>query len=236
MTISKHAKALNDLLETMATLRSPAGCPWDAQQTPLSLTPYILEEACELIDAIESGDDDQVLAELGDLLLQVVFLAQIYTEYGQFGFTEIAQSIHAKLLRRHPHVFGDRRGMVTTAEDLDRQWEQIKKGEIKGEQQPKTFSCLLPKQLPALQRAQKLVQKLTKAGLDIHLKQINSEARPEKRKEEIGLQEDAIGLALLRLIIAADNAGVDSESALRRVTSRIGKTPLPETNHSDKTR
>ena len=234
MKMTKNAKALNDLLETMATLRSPAGCPWDAQQTPLSLTPYILEEACELIDAIESGDAAQIETELGDLLLQVVFLAQIFTEQKQFGFTEIAESINAKLLRRHPHVFGDRRGMVTTTEDLDRQWEQIKKSEAKGEAQPKTFSCLLPKQLPALQRAQKLVQKLTKAGLNVSLQQVNSESQAEKGKEDVALQEDAIGLALLRLVITADNAGIDSESALRRVISRIGSTPLPETDRSKK--
>ena len=105
MTQKNPHNGIDLLLEIMSTLRGPGGCPWDAEQTPESLAPYILEEACELIDAIEAGDKNEIMDELGDLLLQVVFQARIFEENGLFDFDDVANTISEKLIRRHPHVF-----------------------------------------------------------------------------------------------------------------------------------
>src|SRR5690349_14365620 len=100
--------ALQELIEVVAKLRSPdGGCPWDLAQTPETLTPYVIEEAYEVVDAIQNGDKEAIKEELGDLLLQVVLQAQIASEYGQFSLQEVARGISQKLIRRHPHVFGD---------------------------------------------------------------------------------------------------------------------------------
>jgi XTP/dITP diphosphohydrolase len=138
MTLSKNPisqsemlDAFQDLVQVVAQLRSPTGgCPWDLEQTPESLIPYVIEEAYETVNAIQAGNSEAICEELGDLLLQVVLQAQIASERGQFSLTEIARGICEKLIRRHPHVFGD--VQVETMEDLHRNWEQIKATE-KGE-------------------------------------------------------------------------------------------------------
>src|ERR671932_1046093 len=128
---SRSLTALKELIEVVASLRSPdGGCPWDLAQTPQTLIPYVIEEAYEVVDAIRSGDKDAIAEELGDLLLQVVLQAQIASEEGQFTLKEIAQGITQKLIRRHPHVFGD--VQVQDAEEVHKNWEQIKAAE-KGE-------------------------------------------------------------------------------------------------------
>lgn len=118
-------EALQKLIEVVAQLRSPeGGCPWDLQQTPESLIPYIIEEAYETVEAIRSGDTKAITEELGDLLLQVVLQAQIFSEYGEFSLAEIANGISEKLIRRHPHVFGD--VTVNSVEEVRQNWEEIK--------------------------------------------------------------------------------------------------------------
>jgi len=214
MTQKNPHNGINLLLEIMATLRSPGGCPWDAEQTPESLTPYILEEACELIDAIESGNKDEIMDELGDLLLQVVFQAQIFKENVCFDFNDVANTISAKLIRRHPHVFIEGH-TVQDHEELHRQWEEIKSSEKNNRR-----TCLadhLPTKLPALQRAQKLVSKAHKTGQSDKLPTlehtffINTEA----------LDEEGFGYVLLQMAHAAHAAGLDAESALRKTIARI---------------
>jgi XTP/dITP diphosphohydrolase len=131
-------EALQQLIDVVAQLRSPdGGCPWDLAQTPQSLTPYVIEEAYEVVDAIRSGDKNAIAEELGDLLLQVVLQAQIASEQGQFTLTEVAQGITQKLIRRHPHVFGDVE--VQGVEEVHQNWEQIKAAE-KGETTAETQS------------------------------------------------------------------------------------------------
>ena len=154
MTHKDTRNSVDSLLKIMQELRAPDGCPWDAEQTPESLTSYILEEACELIEAIEEGAPELILDELGDLLLQVVFQAQIFSERNQFDFHDVATGITDKLVRRHPHVF-NRDEADVLATQLDKQWDKIKRSEA-------TYNktCLadhLPSTLPSLQRAQKLV-------------------------------------------------------------------------------
>ena len=157
-------KAIEDLLKVMATLRSPKGCPWDREQTHLTLRRHAIEEVYELIDAIEARDDHEMAEELGDLLLQVVFHCQLARERGAFDFEKVTRTLVDKLIRRHPHVFG-----TTKVKDVDEvwaNWEKIKRAEKKGTHlERKSALDGIPKHLPALLRAEKLVKKAQKAKL-----------------------------------------------------------------------
>ena len=158
----KKQPAINDLLTVMARLRSPNGCPWDREQSHLTLRRHAIEEVYELIDAIESHDDVEMAEELGDLLLQVVFHCQLARERGAFDFEKVARHLVDKLVRRHPHVFG-----TTKVKDVDEvwaNWEKIKKAEKHGTRHAR-HSALdgIPKHLPALLRAEKLLKKARKA-------------------------------------------------------------------------
>lgn len=161
--------ALTELVDVVAQLRSPAGgCPWDLAQTPDSLIPYVIEEAYETVDAIRSGQPTAICEELGDLLLQVVLQAQIASEAGHFSLQDVAQGISAKLIRRHPHVFGDVK--VETIAELHQNWEQIKALE-KGEDPatPKPLSQTLSRyarSLPPLMASLKMSQKAAAAGFE----------------------------------------------------------------------
>jgi XTP/dITP diphosphohydrolase len=156
--------SINDLLRVMARLRSPNGCPWDREQDHRTLRWHAVEEVYELMDAIESGDDQELAEELGDLLLQVVFHSQMAAERGAFDFDTVARRIVEKLIRRHPHVFGDAK--AKTVDAVWAQWEQIKKAEKQGtrHERPSALDGI-PRHLPGLLRAEKLVKKARKAGL-----------------------------------------------------------------------
>src|SRR6201995_673027 len=156
--------AIDELLKVMAKLRSPTGCPWDLEQDHKTLRWHAVEEVYELMDAIDAGDDSEMAEELGDLLLQVVFHAQLASERGTFDFESVTRRIVDKLIRRHPHVFGDSK--VKTVDAVWAQWEQIKKAEKKGtkHERPSALDGI-PKHLPALLRAEKLLKKGRKAGL-----------------------------------------------------------------------
>ena len=156
--------ALNELLKVMARLRSPTGCPWDREQDHNSIRWHAVEEVYELMDAIEAGDDHEMAEELGDLLLQVVFHCQLAKERGAFNFDKVARHVTEKLVRRHPHVFGDSK--AKTVDAVWAQWEKIKRAEKQGTKHERT-SVLdgIPAHLPALLRAEKLVKKVRKAGL-----------------------------------------------------------------------
>lgn len=192
------------LRELMATLRSPEGCPWDREQDHRSLRFHAVEEVYELIDAIEAGDDTEMLEELGDLLLQVIFHAQLAAERGAFTFDDVATRIADKLVHRHPHVFGD--SQARTLEAVWAQWEQIKRAEKQGtrHERPSAFDGV-PRHLPALLRAEKLLKKARKAGL---------EEPPSKVKKS--LTKPALGAALYNLAQQAQLAGWSAEDLLRR--------------------
>ena len=156
--------AINDLLKVMAKLRSPKGCPWDCEQTHLSLRRHAIEEVYELIDAIESRDDHEMAEELGDLLLQVVFHAQMAKERGAFDFEKVCRVLVEKLIRRHPHVFGTTK--VKNVDEVWANWEKIKRAEKHGTHlERKSALDGIPKHLPALLRAEKLLKKAGKAKL-----------------------------------------------------------------------
>jgi MazG family protein len=156
-------KPIDALLDVMARLRSPTGCPWDREQDHHSLRYHAVEEVYELLDAIEAGDDHEMIEELGDLLLQVVFHAQLASERGAFDFDQVCRQIVDKLIRRHPHVFGE--AHVKTVEGVWAQWEQIKRAEKQGtrHERPSLLDGI-PRRMPALMRAEKLVKKARKAG------------------------------------------------------------------------
>ena len=225
MTHKNICNSLDSLLKIMQSLRAPDGCPWDKEQTPESLTPYILEEACELIEAIEEGKPELIMDELGDLLLQVVFLAQIFNERDKFDFRNVVAGIAEKLVRRHPHVF-DRNGSKKHATDLDKQWDEIKSSEAT---QNKT--CLadhLPRNLPALQRAQKLISKTCRAGRQTELptadqKQLRQLINSKDKNKSWQPDEEALGLLLFNLVKSAHDNGLDAEAALRKTTRKAVK-------------
>jgi uncharacterized protein YabN with tetrapyrrole methylase and pyrophosphatase domain len=158
----KKKPAIDELLKVMAKLRSPKGCPWDREQDHLSLRWHAVEEVYELLDAIEARDDHELEEELGDLLLQVVFHCQLANERGAFNFDKVARRITEKLIRRHPHVFG-----TTKVKDVDEvwvNWEKIKHAEKHGTKHARASALDgIPKHLPALLRAEKLVKKARKA-------------------------------------------------------------------------
>ncbi|WP_448563043.1 nucleoside triphosphate pyrophosphohydrolase [Trichothermofontia sp.] len=166
-TLTPTLAALQDLIQVVAQLRSPTGCPWDREQTPQSLIPYILEEAYETVHALRSEDPAAIAEELGDLLLQVVLQAQIASEQGQFSLATVAEQITQKLIRRHPHVFGDR--PLETADEVHQQWEQIKAAEKGESDRPRPLSTALQRYartLPPLLAAEKISRKAAAAGFE----------------------------------------------------------------------
>src|SRR5437016_222282 len=162
---TKAAIAMTRLLEIMDRLRDPGGCPWDREQSLRSLTPYLLEEAHEVIEAIEAGDAAHHREELGDLLFQVVFQARIAREEGKFDFADVCDGISDKLTRRHPHVFGD--VSVSGSREVVRNWERIKAEERtqKG-QAPRSAIGGVPAGLPALVRGERITEKAAAVGFD----------------------------------------------------------------------
>ncbi|MEO7300486.1 MAG: MazG family protein [Verrucomicrobiota bacterium] len=160
----KQNSAINYLLAVMAKLRSPKGCPWDREQDHMTLRFHAVEEVYEMIDAIEAGDDHELAEELGDLLLQVIFHCQLGKERGAFNFEKVARHITDKLIRRHPHVFGKTK--VKNVDEVWANWEKIKRAEKHGTKHERASALDgIPKHLPALLRAEKLVKKARKAKL-----------------------------------------------------------------------
>ncbi len=207
----KKQPAINDLLKVMAKLRSSKGCPWDREQNHRSLCRHAIEEVYELIDAIENDDDHEMAEELGDLLLQVVFHAQMAKERGAFDFEKLTRHLVDKLIRRHPHVFGNVK--VKDVDEVWVNWEKIKKAEKHGTKHAR-HSALdgIPKHLPALLRAEKLAKKAKKAGLISPMdaaRVLNKSAGLFKRKNK-----DAIAQNLFGLVLFAQNEGWCAEELL----------------------
>jgi MazG family protein len=200
---------MNDLLKVMARLRSPTGCPWDREQTHRSLRWHAVEEVYELMDAIEAGDDHEMAEELGDLLLQVVFHCQLASERKAFDFDTVARHITDKLIRRHPHVFGNLK--VKDVDQVWVNWERIKRAEKHGTHRAR-HSALdgIPNHLPALQRAEKLIKKARKAGLV-------ADSRSHRRRPT----RTQVGAELLALARYAQSRGWSAEDLLRQQTRKL---------------
>ena len=202
----------------MARLRAPDGCPWDREQTHATLAPYLIEECCELLDAIDRGDLDHMREELGDVLLQVVFHAQLASEAGRFDLEDVARGICDKLVRRHPHVFGE--GKLDTSGEVLRQWEQIKKAE-KGMAQdaPEPLVKPLPPALPALRRAHDVYKTLAKKHALPTAGDVHDEFAVERLASH--LDEAEMGRRLFELAAACRRTGIDPEGALRKHINRV---------------
>lgn len=206
---------LSSLISTLHTLRSPGGCPWDAEQTHRSLIQYLLEETYELIDAIESGSREDVLEELGDVLYQVIFhsdLASTGTFGEPFDLEDVAHFMEQKMISRHPHVFGSAEEIAhynaKTGDDVVRVWDDHKKKE-----KPSRASVLdgIPQAMPALALANKVMGKAEKIGL---LEKSDQPAIPVTDEKELGR-------LLLAVVSSARAAGLDPERALREATREL---------------
>lgn len=202
---SEDLKPIDRLVEIMRILRSPEGCPWDHKQTLQTLKEHLVEESHEVLDAIDSNDRGRLCEELGDLLLQIVFQAQIAAEEKAFTFDDVARAITDKLVRRHPHVFADTK--VSGAEEVLKNWEQIKKTEKSGS--PRSTLEGIPKSLPALHKAHLIQKRAARVGFDWE----NAAGALDKLDEEVVEIREAvaegdekkIGEELGDLIFAAVN-------------------------------
>jgi len=220
--------AIRRLLEIMDKLRDPGGCPWDREQTLRSLTPYLLEEAHEVIEAIEAGDVAHHKEELGDLLFQVVFQARIAREEGKFDFADVCDAIAEKLTRRHPHVFGDVE--VSGSREVVKNWERIKADERKQKgQEPRSAIGGVPVSLPALVRAERLTEKAGAVGFDWpDARSVLAKVQEELEELEQAMEAGApaqMEHELGDLLFAAANLGrwvkVHPEEALRGTLRRF---------------
>jgi len=212
--------SIDQLLEVMSTLRSPGGCPWDREQNLNTLKRFLIEETYEVIDAIEEGDRDKLCEELGDLLLQIVFQAQICSEEGSFNFSDVARGIVAKLVRRHPHVFGSVK--VENSDEVLQNWDDIKRTE-KGEAVPRSALEGLSRQLPALQRAFEMQKRAARQGFDWArteevLDKLDEEVRELREARESADRDRTVsefGDVLFSMVNLARFMDVDPEEALR---------------------
>ena len=208
----KKRPAIEDLLKVMTKLRSPQGCPWDREQSHRTLRRHAVEEVYELIDAIEAGDDHEMAEELGDLLLQIVFQCQLARERGAFDFEEVCRLLVNKLIRRHPHVFGKIK--VRNVDEVWANWETIKRAEKHGTRHARPSALDgIPKHLPALLRAEKLVKKARKVFADGHPlagPRRRAAARPYRKKTT----KAAVAGELFELAAFAQRRGWSAEELL----------------------
>jgi len=214
------------LVEVVRRLRAPDGCPWDREQTHQSLLSDLLEESYEFMEAVELGDDHHMEEELGDLLLQVVLHSQIAAEENRFNVDSVAGEIADKLVRRHPHVFGDEQ--VSGTDEVLQNWEQIKLTE-KGKEDRTSILDGIPKQLPALHRAQKVQKKVSRFGFDWKsvgpaldkVEEEFAEFREALESGDLDHAEDELGDILFSVVNVARHNGISAEDALRRTIAKF---------------
>ena len=222
--MANSTRQLVRLLEIMQRLRGPRGCPWDREQTHRSLRRHLVEETYEVLDAIEAGDHAALREELGDLLLQVVFHAQLAREARRFDFDDIARAIADKLVHRHPHVFGGRQ--LTTSDQVVQQWEVIKQGE---KAPPASILHGVPRALPALLKAEKVQKKVARVGFDWRDVQ-DVVAKVEEELHELkhalatrrrrGVEEE-LGDLLFATVNLARFEGLQAEDLLHRAVRKF---------------
>jgi nucleoside triphosphate diphosphatase len=217
----------DDLVEIMARLRM--GCPWDREQTHRTLVPYLIEETYEVVEAIEGGDLDALCEELGDLLLQIVFHSQLATETGKFSVADVVDALSNKMVRRHPHVFGD-----AVIEDVDaqwRNWEKLKAQEKTGQKRKSRLDGI-PKELGALQRGQRMQEKASRVGfdwpnvygiLDKLSEELRELAEARREKQDDPRVREELGDILFTLVNLSRALGVDAEQAMREANEKFHK-------------
>ena len=221
------------LVDIMARLRGPGGCPWDREQTIQSLRNFVLEETYEVLDAIDRDDHEALRGEIGDFIFEGVFLAQMEADAGRFTVTESLRHINEKLIRRHPHIFGDTAGVDTPGKVLE-QWEQIKAREQQSAGERKSLLKGVPKTMPALLRAHEISTRASAVGFDWErtddvITKIEEEVEELRAAEHEGRErtEEEMGDLLFAMANLARKLGIDAESALRKAnekfTQRFGR-------------
>ncbi|MDO4596497.1 MAG: nucleoside triphosphate pyrophosphohydrolase [Coriobacteriaceae bacterium] len=232
-TLTDARESLQSLVETIWRLRQPDGCPWDRKQTHASIAKNMIEEAYEAVDCIEADDPDHLREELGDVLMQVVLHAQIAADAGEFTLDDVARDIDAKLIRRHPHVFGE--ASADDAEEVLALWDSVKVREKEASDRareaagkaPEGLLDGVPRSLPALMEAQKVSRKVAAMGFEWEsVGDVWDKFAEEKREylaEEVGTsaRELEFGDMLFALVNVARKEGIDAESALRASTAKF---------------
>jgi tetrapyrrole methylase family protein/MazG family protein len=219
-----YPEGIEAIFEVVHRLRQPDGCPWDREQTHESLRPYLLEETYELLEAIDAGDDAKMMEELGDLLLQVAMHAEIAAEEGRFDATQVSEAVAAKMVKRHPHVFGD--VSVANADEVLRNWEHQKMHEARKAGNTESVVDRVPATLPALAWALGLQKRAARVGFDFATPSAAAESVAEEAKElaEVSGHDRAfeeMGDLLFAIVSLARTLKVNPEDALRVAGQRF---------------
>jgi MazG family protein len=224
-----YGRSFDDLLAIMKKLRAPGGCPWDAEQTLGSLRRYILEEAHELVEAIDGGEARDIREESGDLLLQVVFVATVASEGGLFNIDDVCRAICEKLIKRHPHVFGD--VSVKDAADVSRNWEKIKAGERRLRDADDSAMAGIPRGLPSLLRALRISERAAKKGFDWRFGDVEpvrakvleelDELRAEVEKADEAAIKEEFGDLMFAMANLSRHLEIDPEGALQGANEKF---------------
>lgn len=214
-------QAFDRFVEIIAKLRAPNGCPWDREQTHQTLTPYCIEEAYEVVDAIESGDLKELRGELGDLLLQIVLHAQIAAENKDFTIQDVVNDISEKMVNRHPHVFSDVK--IETADQVIQQWDELKKKEGK-----KSVLQGIPKHAPQLHRSLKIGEKVAAVGFDWDkpsevLDKVQEEFKEIEQAKNKAEKEEELGDLLFSIVQWSRHQQIDPEHALQKANEKFSK-------------
>jgi MazG family protein len=217
------------LVDIMARLRGPAGCPWDREQTIESLRGFVLEETYEVLDAIDRGDHNALLGEIGDLLFEGVFLAQIERDEGRFNVADSLRAISTKLIRRHPHIFGKKASSVRTPGQVLEQWEEIKAREQKDAGERRSLLRGVPRTLPSLLRAHEIGSRVAAVGFDWarasqvvdKIEEEVAELRRAVDSEGPARTEEETGDLLFSIANLARKLGIEPESALRKANDKF---------------
>jgi MazG family protein len=225
--INKIHRELNDLISLIKKLRAPDGCPWDSKQRPNDIGKYILEEAYEVVESLEARDQQGLQEELGDLLFQILFLAEMGEESGEFSLDDVMAGIREKMIRRHPHIFGDIK--VDTIDQVKENWQQIKKQERRINNDRDSVFKDIPRSLPALKRAQKITAVAASYGFDWQkatdvIKKLEEEFAEFnaalKNNDQVNMEEE-LGDLFFTLVNLSRFVKIDSETALSSATGKF---------------
>ena len=224
--INQSDSFLDALIQLVATLRGKNGCPWDKKQTPSSVSVYLIEEVFELAEAIEQGDPGEIQEELGDVLFHIVFIARLFQEAGQFDLPDVAEEITQKMIRRHPHVFGDR--TVSNSEEVIQNWHKIKLNERKSSPNPSILDSV-PASLPSLMRAYRISDRAAKSGFEWaemtgefqNPVELAQRLKATLRQQDEDLQSQEFGQLLFALVNICRRAKIHPETALAGATKEF---------------
>ncbi len=225
--MTRTAEKFLALLEIISRLRAPDGCPWDKKQTPQTFKQYLVEETHELLDAINDNNPGHVCEELGDLLFQVIFLNNLYQEKKLFSLSDVIDSISAKMIRRHPHVFGNE--TVSSEQELRQQWQSIKTQENNQKGQTRHPLDSIPKSLPALRRAQQVADRVAREGFDWpNISDAMDKVGEEFQELQVAIAHgtreqirEEFGDILFAIAVVARKADIDGEDALHAATGKF---------------